>query len=199
MAMRCDRRTRAAATSRTREHARRTPLRTCPRTSDRWSPDGARLVVAGYRAGSIRLYLVNADGGGYRLGPQQQRRNLPTFSAGRHGPGVHVFRPGSAARCDGSARDLEDGDTGRRPLNRNYEMLTPLARWAPVRRRLLLTGRLDDADDTRPRRGSFRHRCDQPRHRGQSRVVAGADRPGLLARRLGLAFIRERSTRAWGD
>ena len=73
-----------------------------------WSPDGSRLAVAGFRAGSIRLYIVNTNTGGYRLVQNSGGGIFPAFSPDGTHLAFTVSRPefGSEIATD-SAKDLD--------------------------------------------------------------------------------------------
>jgi Tol biopolymer transport system component len=93
-----------------------------------WSPEGSRLAVAGFRAGSIQLFLANTAGGLYRLIPHSAEGIFPAFSP----DGVHLaftviragesegeIATGSASDFHGTAIRVVDLSTG------GYRMLTP--------------------------------------------------------------------------
>jgi Tol biopolymer transport system component len=100
--------------------ARRSEL--IPELPIAWSPDGARLAVAGYRDGSIRIFIVNSTGGGYRLVPGSSGGIYPAFSPDGRTLAFTVSRPqfgseiatDSAKDFDGTSIRAVDLATGRR-------------------------------------------------------------------------------------
>ncbi len=73
-----------------------------------WSPDGGRLAVAGFHAGSIRIYIASVAGGGFKLVPGSAGAILPTFSPDGRTLAFTVSRPefGSLIATD-SGDDFE--------------------------------------------------------------------------------------------
>jgi Tol biopolymer transport system component len=96
-----------------------------------WSPDGSRLAVAGFRAGSLRLFLANLAGGVYRLVPNSAEGIFPAFSPDgdhlaftviRAGETEGEMATGSTSDFHGTAIRIVDLSTG------GYRMLTPWRR-----------------------------------------------------------------------
>jgi Tol biopolymer transport system component len=96
-----------------------------------WSPDGSRLAVTGFRAGSIRLFLANTAGGLYQQVPHGAEGIFPAFAP----DGVHlaftVIRAGESEgeMAIGSASDFHG--TAIRVVDLStagYRMLTPWRR-----------------------------------------------------------------------
>jgi Tol biopolymer transport system component len=58
-----------------------------------WSPGGDRLAVIGFHAGSIRIYVVSAAAGGFRLVPGTAGALFPAFSPDGRTLAFTVARP----------------------------------------------------------------------------------------------------------
>jgi TolB protein len=72
-----------------------------------WSADGSRLAIAGYHAGSIRIYLVSVAGGGVRLVPGSAGAFLPVLSPDGRTLAFSVSRPEiGSLRASGSRDDV---------------------------------------------------------------------------------------------
>jgi TolB protein len=179
--------------------ARRSEL--VPELPIAWSPDGARLVVAGYHGGSIRLYIVDVTSGRYRLVPNSGGGIFPTFSPDGTHLAFTVSRPefgseiatNSATDLEGTAIRAVDLGTGR------YEMLTPWrdglaflsGSYSPVGSTMLTT---------RARRGQDRSDivAIDLATGGRSLIVENAAAPAFSPDGSRFAFVRERSVRRHG-